>query len=546
MPKVTEVKRLVELVQRSGLIDDDKLRSALRQCKAENSNKLPTDPEVIAQFLVDSELISQWHSKKILEGKYKGFSLGKYVLLDHLGTGGMSSVYLAEHTLMRQRRAIKVLPKRRVNDSSYKERFYLEAQATAKLDHRNIVRAYDIDNEGDTHYIVMEYVKGRDLQYVVRDSGPLDYDTAASFIAQAAEGLEHAHDAGLIHRDVKPANLLVDENNVIKILDLGLALYTDPEVESLTEAYNENVLGTADYLAPEQAVDSHNVDLRADIYGLGCALYFILTGHPPFTDGTLAQRILKHRKEMPPAIQIDREDCPKELSDICFKMIQKDPEDRYQSAREVADDLEAWLVGRGKIIDEREGAASLKLAAAAASRQIAARGSGSSKSGLGSKVGKPPRKSPGASGTGSHVRPGVPGSSRDDTVSEHARDTDINPKDATPVETTESPSSSSQVDLGSEVFANITASSVKTSHSVLAKRQRRTKISSELKRILAKVPVWVYAAVGGIVLLLIVIAVALVVFLTSSASTSKPPEQSQRQDRQSTAASLDDHFHELS
>src|SRR6188472_4192432 len=154
---------------------------------------------------------------------------------------------------MKRRVAIKVLPQNRVNDSSYLERFRLEARAVAKLDDPNIVRAYDIDNDGDTHYIVMEYVDGQ---------GPLDYDTAADYIAQVENGLQHAHEMGLVHRDIKPANCLVDRHGVVKLLDMGLAKLTEDDQASLTMANEENVLGTADYLAPEQALNSHEADGR--------------------------------------------------------------------------------------------------------------------------------------------------------------------------------------------------------------------------------------------------------------------------------------------
>ena len=211
---------------------------------------------------------------------------------------------------MHDQRAIKVLPKARVKDATYLARFQLEAKAIASLNHPNIVLAYDIDNEDDVHYIVMEYVDGLDLQALVKRDGPLDPSTAADWIAQAARGLEHAHSKGVIHRDVKPANLLIDQDGVIRLLDMGLALVTAGDEESLTVANNENVLGTADYLAPEQALNSHTVDHRADIYGLGCTLYFLLTGKPPFSDGTLAQRIAKHQTEMPTSIRKVRPDVP--------------------------------------------------------------------------------------------------------------------------------------------------------------------------------------------------------------------------------------------
>ena len=326
-----------------------------------------SDTEMVARRLVEANLITRWQADRMLEGRYKGFFLGKYKLLDHLGTGGMSRVYLGEHVLMQRRVAIKVLPKDRVEDSSYLARFHREAQAAAALDHRNIVRAYDIDNVGDLHYIVMEYVEGRDLQQIVKEEGPMDFVAAAEYIRQAAEGLEHAHRSGLIHRDVKPGNLLVDQKNVVKILDLGLARFVDEQKASLTVAFDENVLGTADYLAPEQALDSHSVNARADIYGLGCSLYYLLTGHPPFVGGTLAQRLMMHQKQQPPSILVDRPDAPAELVEICMKMIAKKPADRYQTAAEVARELAAWLVGQGqKVVSEGGDVSSGKLVKAAA------------------------------------------------------------------------------------------------------------------------------------------------------------------------------------
>ncbi|HSG71452.1 MAG TPA: serine/threonine-protein kinase, partial [Planctomycetaceae bacterium] len=260
----------------------------------------------------------------------------------------MSSVYLAEHTLMRRKCAVKVLPSKRINDSSYLGRFHREAQAVASLDHPNIVRAYDVDKESergtDIHFLVMEYVDGKNLQEIVRETGVYNYADAADCIRQSALGLAHAHKANMVHRDVKPGNLLVDRTGVVKLLDLGLArFFGDDGEQSLTVAHDEKVLGTADYLAPEQALDSHTVDSRADIYGLGCTLYFMLTGHPPFTDGTLAQRLLSHQTKAPPSVLVDRPDIPKSLLDILEKMMEKKAEDRYQTAREVAEVMASWL-----------------------------------------------------------------------------------------------------------------------------------------------------------------------------------------------------------
>jgi serine/threonine-protein kinase len=355
------VDKFTELVRRSQLVEEDQLQHALQSYEQEHGGSSPEDAGLLAEHLIAAGLLTRWHCDKLLDGKYKGFLLGKYRLLGHLGTGGMSSVYLAEHTLLHRQRAIKVLPRKRVTDTSFLARFHQEAEATARLNHPNIVRAYDLDHEGDIHYLVMEYVDGKDLQSIVLEEGLPPCATVAGYIAQAARGLQHAHENGLVHRDVKPANLLIDRSGVVKLLDLGLALFADDGRASLTLAYNENVLGTADYLAPEQAVSSHDVGPAADIYGLGCTLYFALTGHPPFPTGSLAQRIVFHQSRMPADIREDRPDCPPALCDICFRMLQKKPEDRFASAREVAEALEKWLAGS---LAESRGAASQTVRAA--------------------------------------------------------------------------------------------------------------------------------------------------------------------------------------
>ena len=342
----TVAKDFLEMLRRSGLVEAERLVQIVDECKRKHGGKLP-NAGVIADVMVDAKLLTRWHCEKMLEKKYKGFFLGKYKLLGHLGKGGMSTVYLAEHILMQRRVAIKVLPKRYVGDSSYLARFQLEAKAAAALDHPNVVRAYDVDNEGDTHYIVMEYVAGKDLQEFIKHSEDLSVEQAVDYIAQAADGLEHAHQSGIIHRDIKPANLLVDENGAIKILDMGLALFDATSEASLTLAHSENVLGTADYLSPEQALNSHTVDARTDIYSLGCTLYFLLTGRAPFADGSIAQRIAKHQTEIPTPVTDYHSDCPARLCEICARMMAKAPQDRYQSAREVSEVLNAWLQYRG-------------------------------------------------------------------------------------------------------------------------------------------------------------------------------------------------------
>jgi serine/threonine protein kinase len=347
MTKVT-TNKLVDLLRRSNLVDEAKLTAFLEKAAAAHGEAALEDQPRLADLLIADNLITRWQADKLLAGKHKGFRLGKYKLLGQIGKGGMSSVYLAEHEMMRRRVAIKVLPTSRVNDSSYLERFRLEARAVAKLDDPNIVRAYDIDNEGQIHYIVMEYVDGQDLHQIVVANGPLDYDTAADYIAQVANGLQHAHEMGLVHRDIKPANCLVDRHSTVKLLDMGLAKLTEDDQASLTMANEENVLGTADYLAPEQALNSHEADSRSDIYSLGCTLYFLLTGSPPFPEGSISERLLKHQTARPESIFKARPDAPPSLVEFCESMMSKKPIDRPQTAGDVAAILKDWLAERGK------------------------------------------------------------------------------------------------------------------------------------------------------------------------------------------------------
>ncbi len=310
----------------------------------------------VAAQLIQRGVLTSWQAAKLLQGKHRSFHLGKYKLLGLVGKGGMSTVYLAEHRLMKRRCALKVLPSRRVRDSSWLGRFHREAQVGASLDHPNIIRTYDVDSvkegEAEVHFIVMEYVDGEDLRRLVDRDGPLDSVTAADYIRQVADALEHAHAAGLVHRDIKPANILLDGNGVIRLMDLGLVTATQVEDEaSLTRAHNEQVIGTADYLSPEQALDSHLVDPRADLYGLGCTLYFLLTGRPPFHEGTLAQRILAHQTKQPEPLKNLVPGLSPDLESIVTQMMRKRPDERFQTARDVADALTQWLVEQGALPD---------------------------------------------------------------------------------------------------------------------------------------------------------------------------------------------------
>lgn len=336
--------------KQSTLVEEDALDAFIAKA-AEEGNTFDSAAS-LADALVEGELITQWQANKLLQGKYRGFLLGRYRLKELLGKGEMSSVYLAEHIRMKRQCAIKVLPAHKVRETSYLGRFHREAEAVAQLDHPNIVRAYDVDVEEESgteiHFLVMEYVIGRSVEKRVLEDGAMSVVEAAEVIRQASAGVAHAHAAGLVHRDIKPGNLLIDSEGVVKVLDLGLArFFKDQDRESLTIKHDEKVLGTADYLAPEQAVDSHAVDERADIYALGCTLFFALTGRPPFTEGTLVQRLLAHQTQAAPPISDFRDDCPTALVEILSKMMAKNADERYQTAAEVASQIAKFLVSDG-------------------------------------------------------------------------------------------------------------------------------------------------------------------------------------------------------
>lgn len=325
----------LELLEKSKLLSAEKL-AAVRSIAQEIDSK---DPRALAKTLVLQDILTRWQAAHLLAGR-SSFYIGKYKLIDQIGRGGMGGVFLVEHTMMNRTAALKVISRQLGKDPAALERFLTEARAIAALDHTNIAHAYDVDKEGERYYLVMEYIEGHDLQRMVEDEGPLDCEQAVDFIRQAAEGLAHAHGRNMIHCDIKPANLLVNRQGVVKILDMGMARLVGRGQNGSDS--NERLQGTVDYMAPEQAMDSPNLDHRVDIYSLGCTLYFVLTGKAPFPEGSIHERLLKHQTQEPRAIGELRPEVPNDLVEICRKMMAKEPADRYQSAEELSQVLGAW------------------------------------------------------------------------------------------------------------------------------------------------------------------------------------------------------------
>jgi serine/threonine-protein kinase len=273
--------------------------------------------------------------------------LGNYEVLERLGAGGMGTVFKARHRRMKRIVALKVLSQHIAQDATFLQRFQREVETVARLAHPNIVMAYDADESEAGPYLVMEFVNGRDLASKVQEQGPMSLRSAVEAILQAARGLAYAHGQGLIHRDIKPANLLLDADGTIKVADMGLARFQSTPgqagsgVNSLTQA--GSVVGTADYMAPEQALDSTTIDHRADVYSLGCTLYFLLSGNPPYPGTTLMATLLKHRDAPIPSLDAVRPGTPTALDALLRRMLAKTPETRCQSMTEVVQGLEKVL-----------------------------------------------------------------------------------------------------------------------------------------------------------------------------------------------------------
>ncbi|MCI0684676.1 MAG: protein kinase [Gemmataceae bacterium] len=336
MPAPTTVDAFLDFGYRSGLLEP----SGVETMQTKLNGHAPTTPRALADALIEHGLLTNFQAQKLLAGRWRGFTIAqKYRLLERLGVGGMGEVYLCEHIHMARRVAIKVLPVAQAEDPACLARFYREAKAVARLDHPNIARAHDIDCEDKLHFIVLEFVDGCNLHEFVRKNGVLTPLRAAHYLRQAALGLQHAHEAGLVHRDIKPGNLLLDRQGCVKILDMGLARFFHEDSGAYVQEHETGyIIGTADFLAPEQVVDSQ-VDIRADIYSLGCTLYYLLIGKSPFQDGSAAQKLIWQQVRYPKPVRSLRPDVPAELAGVLDRMLAKEPPRRFQTPAELAEAL---------------------------------------------------------------------------------------------------------------------------------------------------------------------------------------------------------------
>jgi eukaryotic-like serine/threonine-protein kinase len=324
----------------SGLVTPAQLEDAIaraRQASGEETAQLDIDDKTLAQQTVDMGLLTRYQADQIMSGRTK-FKLGPYIMTDWIGQGGMGQVYKGIHEVMGRESAVKVLPLTKATAEAISN-FTREIRTQAQLDHPNLVRAYDAGHDGNVHYLVVEYVPGTDLRRLIRTHGALPVQQAANVIMQAAKGLDHAHKRGLIHRDVKPGNILVTPDGIAKVSDLGLAGFMK---DAASDPRAGKIVGTADYLAPEIIRSPGDMSAVCDIYSLGCTLYYAVCGKVPFPGGTPRDKARRHCEETPWHPRRFNPEIPEEFVEIIADMMEKNPTDRIQTAAEVVARIEPW------------------------------------------------------------------------------------------------------------------------------------------------------------------------------------------------------------
>ena len=331
---------LMQALRASGLFTPEQYDALVRDL-----GRLSADPAVAVKQLVRSARVTRYQLGKVLRGKVADLRVGPYVVTDKLGEGGMGKVYRARLAGDGPTVALKVVRSALVANPTVRGRFAREVQTASTLDHPNIVHVFDAGEAGGKFYMAMQFVDGIDLARLMREFGRLEVAEACEYVRQVALGLRYAHEHGFVHRDIKPSNIVVagerhlpqaTEPAVVKILDLGLARAIDPDdmvAPDLTR--DHTVVGTPDYMAPEQARNSKSVDARADLYSLGCTLYYLLTGRVPFAGASALEKILAHQSEQPPPLQGLRPEVPAAVAELVARLMTKRTEDRLQTAAEL-------------------------------------------------------------------------------------------------------------------------------------------------------------------------------------------------------------------
>lgn len=336
----------------SGLVAQEQLDRAVATLRSEPQALAAVLGEVgddeLAARLVTLGVLTPYQAEQLKAGRTK-LSLGPYTITEWIGQGGMGQVYKAVHKMMGRECAIKVLPTAKATPEAI-DSFMREIRTQAQLDHMNLVRAYDAGHDGNVHYLVTEYVPGTDLRQLVRRQGSLTMQQAAKAVGQAARGLEYAHQRGLIHRDVKPGNILVTPQGVAKVSDLGLSGFMH-ELENDPRA--GKIVGTPDYLSPEQIRSPLDITAVSDIYSLGCTLYYAISGKVPFPGGTTRDKARRHLEETPWHPRRFNPEVSEEFVEIIADMMEKDPKSRIQTAAEVAARLEPWAREDSAIIPQQ-------------------------------------------------------------------------------------------------------------------------------------------------------------------------------------------------
>lgn len=340
------VRQFVESLSSNGILSTGEVTSLRTGLTPEQE---AADADAFVRKLVQQGKLTKFQAINLYQGRAKGLLFGDYVVLDKLGAGGMGQVFKAQHRRMKRIVALKVLPPHAVGSQKAVQRFYQEVEVAAKLTHPNIVTAYDAGESRGLHYLVMEHVEGQDLSDYLNKHGPLGVEQAINVILQAARGLAYAHSLGIIHRDIKPANLLIDAKGTVKILDMGLARIDNPMADAAAEqdelTASGEVMGTVDYMSPEQAQDTRTADHRSDIYALGCTFYRLLTGKVPYAADTTIKKILAHRDQPIPSLRASRPDIPEMLDRFYQKMLAKNVADRTPTMAQVVASLEKMLSG---------------------------------------------------------------------------------------------------------------------------------------------------------------------------------------------------------